>query len=233
MKKLFFPLLLLFAFLIFACGSKSTTSESTLSQNDKHLCDSLKIDQSVITDLREHTDAALEPFHYSLSRQINSDGTEIELDPIHLPGLVFDAPANHTTELLDKLYDKYKSKGYSIFVVDQNFGIDDKPDVMAILKTTDKFEILKAIKTDGINYDIDNDSLVQLIGSFDHKYSLDLIGASGDWCEFKITKDPSDWMAFANEVYAVCPDVVDQGTGSVDALAEEMKRTKRLYFWWD
>jgi hypothetical protein len=26
---------------------------------------------------------------------------------------------------------------------------------------------------------------------------------------------------------------VEQGTGSVEALADEMKKTKRLYFWWD
>jgi hypothetical protein len=104
---------------------------------------------------------------------------------------------------------------------------------MAILNTTDKFEILRQIKTDGINYDIDNDSLVKLIRIFDDKYSLDLIGAGGDWCQFTIQKKPDDWMKIAKEAYAVCPDIVDQGTGTVEELANEMKRTNRLYFWWD
>jgi len=39
--------------------------------------------------------------------------------------------------------------------------------------------------------------------------------------------------AFAEEVYQFCPDVVDQGAGSIDALAEEMKRTNALFLWWD
>jgi hypothetical protein len=72
-----------------------------------------------------------------------------------------------------------------------------------------------------------------LVGEEHQQGHPSLVGASGDWCEFKIEKEPADWMVFANEAYAVCPDIVDQGTGSVEALAEEMKNTRRLYFWWD
>lgn len=87
--------------------------------------------------------------------------------------------------------------------------------------------------TDGINHDITNDSLITLVKNFDKKYSLELIAASGDWCEFIIHNEPESWMQMANEVYKVCPDVVDQGTDTVQALADELKKTKRLYFWWD
>jgi hypothetical protein len=37
----------------------------------------------------------------------------------------------------------------------------------------------------------------------------------------------------AEEIYSMCPDVVDQGTGTVEELAREMKESKLLYFWWD
>jgi hypothetical protein len=92
---------------------------------------------------------------------------------------------------------------------------------------------LKQVETDGINYDITNDSLIKIVKKFDEKYSLELIGASGDWCDFYVNSEPKDWNEFAKEVYKVCPDVVDQGAGTVEALADEMKKTKRLYFWWD
>ena len=39
--------------------------------------------------------------------------------------------------------------------------------------------------------------------------------------------------AFAREVYAFCPDVVDQGTETVEALAAEMKQENTVYLWWD
>jgi hypothetical protein len=230
--KLKFFYLIVMSLLLTNCGVQSK-KEAEVSSRDKQLCDSLKIDISIVEELRKYSDAKLESFHYSLGRQINEDGSETEIDPIHLAGLVFDEKPERTDLLLDNLQSKLRLKGYTIFVLDENFGISGELDVMAILKTTDKYEILSQIKTDGINYDIDNDSLISLIKVFDAKYSLSLVGASGDWCEFKIEKEPTDWLELANETYAICPDIVDQGTGSVEALAEEMKNTRRLYLWWD
>ena len=207
--------------------------ESGLSGHDKKLADSLKIDSTIIMELKQHTTAILEPFHYSLSKQFNPDHTETELDPIRLNGLVFKETPEHTETLMNELQAGFKAKGYFLFKVEQNFGIGGNKDVMAILKTTDQYEVIKKIKTDGINYDIDTDSLIKIVKQFDSKYSLSLTGTSGDWCEFKINKEPADWMVFAKEAYAVCPDIVDQGTGTVEALADELKRNKKLYFWWD
>lgn len=132
-----------------------------------------------------------------------------------------------------KLKDGLTKKGYSIFLLENNFGYDNKPDNVAVLKTTDKYAVLKQIETDGINYEITNDSLISIIKQFDKQYSLELIGASGDWCEFVVHNEPANWTAFAQQVYKFCPDVVDQGTGTVEELAKEMEQTKRLYFWWD
>jgi hypothetical protein len=35
------------------------------------------------------------------------------------------------------------------------------------------------------------------------------------------------------EMYYFCPDVVDQGTGSVKALAESILGANVWFFWWD
>jgi hypothetical protein len=40
-------------------------------------------------------------------------------------------------------------------------------------------------------------------------------------------------LAFAREVYQFCRDVVEQGTETVEKLAAEMKRSNRMYLWWD
>jgi len=57
--------------------------------------------------------------------------------------------------------------------------------------------------------------------------------AAHDWVDARITTDPANWKALAEEVYAFCPDVVDQGTGTVDALIEEVRSKKVLFLWWD
>jgi hypothetical protein len=217
--------------LILGCNTTSQNSGS-LNKREKQLCDSLGLDISIVNELRNNTKAGFEPFHYSLSTMYK-DGIETELDPIHLKGLVFKESQENTELLLDKLRKDFLTKGYSLFILDRNFGINNKLDVMAVLKTSDKYEVLKQIKTDGINFDIDNDSLIKIVHSFDKECGLELIGASGDWCEFTITREPCDWMKFSEMAYKYCPDIVDQGTGTVEALSAEMKRTKRLYFWWD
>ena len=57
------------------------------------------------------------------------------------------------------------------------------------------------------------------------------MGAGLDWMEARFVNPPKDFTLFAKEVYDFCPDVVDQGTETVDALAKEMQRTNTLYLW--
>lgn len=224
-------LLIVQVFLI-SCDPKPTNTGYLLTKEERTICDSLQLDSTVIKDIRKTNTSKIEPFHYSLGKTITKDG-EIESDPIYLQGLVFEEVSSKSYDLVFTLKDDFKAKGYSIFLLENNFNIENRPDHVAVLKTTDKYTVLKQIATDGINFDIDNDSLLSIIKTFDKKYSLELIGASGDWCEFIIHNEPKSWKEFADEVYKVCPDVVDQGTGTIDALANEMRKTRRLYFWWD
>jgi hypothetical protein len=42
-----------------------------------------------------------------------------------------------------------------------------------------------------------------------------------------------DADALARRFYAFCPDIVDQGAETVEALARELVESQRLYCWWD
>lgn len=204
----------------------------SLSEYEKNICDSLEIDTFIVAEIRKMNTQKIEPFHYSLGKYYENDKW-IEANPIRHNGLVVYEENSASYNLVLSLKDKFTSKGYSIFLLENNFGIKGELDMIGILKTTDKFEVLSIVHTDGINYDIDNDSLISIIRHLDNKYSLDLIGASGDWCEFVIKQEPDSWQALAQEAYKICPDIVEQGTGTVKALEDELKRTGTLYFWWD
>lgn len=43
-------------------------------------------------------------------------------------------------------------------------------------------------------------------------------------------EDPEE---LAYSMYDLCSDIVDQGTGTVEALAEQLATSDQLYFWWD
>jgi hypothetical protein len=224
--SIFFAIGLFIVRFLYACNSFQ------LSEADKNLAKSMEFDEDVLKEVKPYFSNPPEAFHYSLGKTLVDDKW-IETDTINVKGIaIYENPPKSSENVL-LLKDRLRAKGYSIFLMENNFGIEKQGDLVGILKTTDKFEILKIIETDGINHDLENDSLIHIIKKLDSTYDLELIGAGGDWCEFIIHKEPSNYQKFAEEIYEICPDIVDQGTGSVEALAAEMKRTKRLYFWWD
>lgn len=224
-------LLVIFSVVLFV-GCKTENKQNAVISDEMRLCDSLKIDTTLITELRKITQVPIERFHYAF-QTIYSNGEVKEIDPLELPGLIFKETAENAELIMDALHSDFLKKGYYLFILDKNFGLNGKPDIMALLHTCDKYELLSELQTDGINYDITNDSLLNLIRVLDNEYELDLIGAGNDWCEFIINKEPVDWMKLSHECYRISPDVVNQGVGTVEALAHGMQQTKRLYLWWD
>lgn len=218
-----------------SCGSEQETSEKKeihLTKEERDLCEAVNVDSSLIKLLRERSSATLELFKPEPLWIYLEDGTTEER-PSKLRGLVFEATQDAAKRHIGELSANFQKNGHTIYLCEENFGIDNLKDKVAIVNTADKYEILRETGTDGINYDIDNDSLLKIIRTFDEKYQLTLIGCNNDWCEFTFEKEPTNWIKMAEECYAVCPDIVDQGTETVEILAEELKRTKTLYFWWD
>lgn len=120
---------------------------------------------------------------------------------------------------------------YVVFKSEQNFGRG--PDRVAVLRSSDRYDALRTMGTNGTNYDIHTDSIITRLRQWDRRYGLTLVGAGFDWVEVELRRVPADWMILAREVYRFCPDVVEQGTLTVEASAAEMKRTRTIYLWWD
>jgi hypothetical protein len=59
-----------------------------------------------------------------------------------------------------------------------------------------------------------------------------LTGIGFDYMEGNFTAPVKDPRGLARRMHQFCPDIVDQGVGTVGALAKELEKGK-LYFWWD
>lgn len=158
-----------------------------------------------------------------LERHPDADGPEA-------PGLTIDVPRERVAHVVDELREQVGAE-YFVFRSEQRFG--HGPDEIAVLKTTDQFEVLRVMGTNGWNYDLSPEAVIARVRAWDAEYGLALRGAGFDWLEAEITRPPSDMRSFAEAVYAFCPDVVEQGTQTVAALADEMRRSRTLYLWWD
>ena len=146
-------------------------------------------------------------------------------------GIVLLTRPNEGESALADLRGDLDSSRYSVYLFDQGYGFG--PDAIAVLANTDPWFYLQTVKINGVNYDIEHDDVIERLKEWDSFYGLQIVGAGMDWLYAEFENPPTDWASFAEEVYEFCPDVVDQGTGSVDALAVELKKMRGVYLWWD
>lgn len=157
-------------------------------------------------------------------------------DQITIVGISFITFEEKAEELVVELQSKIKQLGYLAFINERNFIQGSKSKCrIGILKGTDQFELLKILQTNGDNYDISNDDVISKLKQWNNYYPFSIVGAGFDWIEANFTVLPSnqDLKSLVQEMYEFCPDTVEQGTGSIEELIEEIKETKKLFLWWD
>lgn len=125
--------------------------------------------------------------------------------------------------------------GLIAFVGTDN-SLADPPAVgteVVVAKGADQFDILRVAASDAVNYGMMTEDLVRKLKAWDAAYGIDIYMASTDTIAFRLKTLPPDMHAFAEEMYAFCPDIVDQGVGSVEALAGTIGRDRVVELWWD
>jgi uncharacterized protein DUF4253 len=128
---------------------------------------------------------------------------------------------------------RFLAKGFYLFRAEQHFGIGGRPDRVALFPRRDPYEILRLMGTNGANYAIGSDSIVAWLRGLERDQPFILTGMAFDWVEGRFTSPIRDPAALARRFSTFCPDIVEQGTGTVDALAKELAESQHLYCWWD
>jgi hypothetical protein len=216
-SKQYLRLLLLVgaALLMTAAGA-----QTTLSPYAETVAKIIKFDRRVLLLVKEESGE-------SIHRLIGYDekGYQIIADGIYVP-----VPEDKTESILGSLRKKLAPLKYMAFVIEMNTAI--KTNKIGVLKGTDQYDILRIMHTNGDDYDISNEDVIEQLKEWEKTYPFDIIGAENDWVEIEFKTLPKDLKSFTEEVYDFCPDAVDQG-GSPAELANEIQQTKRLFLWWD
>lgn len=197
-----------------------SASERELESEEKTLLTELAFDFQLVAKISSDTQ--------SISRLV---GTNEDFEEVPASGIILQTKPSDGRRVLANARRVLKETDYVAFLNDENFGFG--PDKVVVLKSADAYDYFAIVRTNGINYDLDHPSVLARYRSWDQKYGLKLVGAGFDWLEAEFVGAPDNWEVFAGEVYEFCPDVVDQGAGDVEALAQEMKRTDTVYLWWD
>ncbi len=104
---------------------------------------------------------------------------------------------------------------------------------IVVAEGRDQFDILRVAATDGTNYELGTEDLIKELKKWDREIGIDIWQAETDTIQIKLRSAPKDPLAFAKRVYKFCPDIVDQGVGSVKELAKVISREKAVFLWWD
>lgn len=147
-------------------------------------------------------------------------------------GYTFAVPHEKAESLLRKAHTDFLAKGCYLFRHEQSFGFGGQPDQFVLLPTTNKFDVMAIVAVNGANYDLYTAGIIQWMKQLEQEQPYVLTGIGFDYMEGYFTTPIQDPRGLARRMYSFCPDIVDQGTETVDKLASELKKGE-LYFWWD
>ncbi len=150
---------------------------------------------------------------------------------IMAPGISVLVPVERTESVLGSLRKKLQHRGYLTFVVERKSS--SQSDRIGIIRSTDQFDILRIMQTDGEDSDVINQDVIDRLHAWEQKAPFDILGAGEDWVELSFRRLPDDVRGFAGEVYNFCPDAVTEGPGGIEGLAQQLRKTKRLLLRWD
>jgi hypothetical protein len=104
---------------------------------------------------------------------------------------------------------------------------------IVIANADSQFDILRVAQTDAVNYEMGTEDLIKKLTEYNRSYGIDIFHAETDTIVFRFSKLPNDMPRFCKDLYKFCPDIVDQGVGTVEALEKEIRKTQEVFLWWD
>lgn len=193
-----------------------------LSSKEKELVQHLDFNIELMKALKKETKNQL--------RQLPAiDGETAEVLDTYFGGIHSTVSEEKANAVVQQLKEKFREQGYLIFV----FTGEEDENSIAVIKGTNELDILRYRGTNGINYDVENSAVVAKMAEWKDSYGLTVLGCGRDWLELEFKKLPTDLDAFAEEVYAFCPDTVDQGVGDLENLKLLIREMHGLWLWWD
>ncbi|WP_108672336.1 DUF4253 domain-containing protein [Peribacillus acanthi] len=196
---------------------------------DEYLNDEKVVEMGIATEalsiIKEATNKRLE---LSVTRAM------FEEDKVREIGVSFMASLQGIEDLVMNLQSKLRPFGLIVIILERSFGLK-KACKIGVIPENDPFEILKILQTNGENSGISNHDILVKLKDWNKRYPFDLIGVNHDWVEIQFSYLPEgdELISFAKEIYAFCPDIVEQGSESIEGLIEELTETKNLFLWWD
>ncbi len=123
--------------------------------------------------------------------------------------------------------------GFSAYQHFGGKGIEET--ILAYIPTSKPYEVFAWVPFGGWNECPEASDMIKISRYWYEKYGAVPATISHDILECVVEKplDKETALAVANEMFAVCPDIVWQGKESIGRLADTLTKSTVWYFWWD
>lgn len=104
--------------------------------------------------------------------------------------------------------------------------------VVAILPTTELSQVVTAVGTEGPDDNMYNPQVIAWLKALKKEQKIDILGLGHDFIEGYFTGSIKNADALARNISKICAEAGDEPAAIRNAAAR-MKKTKRLFIWWD
>jgi hypothetical protein len=139
--------------------------------------------------------------------------------------------------ILEETQASFLDRGYHAIDLGSPPGCGPAGNFIGLLPTANKFAVLAAVGVapggDYGPYGLHSPDVVAWFRELDQDNPFQLVGCRHDTVDVKFTRAVEDPENLARRMYEFCSDMVDQGTGTLGRLVEELRDRGRAHFWWD
>ena len=183
----------------------------------------------ILSQIELAAGAEAEPFFITVVIPSENLKGEKSIEKEKLAG--FSVHTKKADEVISSFRSSLHAKGYLLFRSRKGYGT--LPDIVTVIKGNSTYDILKIQGTEATNYQLDTKEIITWLKEQQKQASFVITGAGTDWLEARFIKPPANMQAFARRVRSFAPDVIDPEKGTVDKLAERMKKMNGFYLKWD
>jgi hypothetical protein len=187
----------------------------TLNADEKKLAAAIGFEEDVCDLVKELTGGVLERLTAVTEEyeQQDSNGISVRVD------------RQDVETVIARLQRQLTARGYRAFwsEVYESNGLKEG-DEIAVLKSTDHYDIIRIRRPNGANYGVSMDDILAKLREWEVYCRLRVFGAARDWVAVEFETFPESICAFAEDVYEFCPDTVEQGVG----LAHESEEPEKF-----
>jgi hypothetical protein len=182
-----------------------------LTKAEKRLAAELGFDESVCKLVKQRTGGPLQ----------RALAPNDKFEFVAANGISVALSREQVDSLLPRLRSELHQQRYAAFWSNQfdDRGIH-KCEEIVVLNNMHEDEFVRLQKTNGGNYGVSTEDLIERLKKWRGSFDLEVLGASGSWIAIRLQTLPKNICRFAEEVYDFCPDTVGQGVGLVQESDE-------------